>query len=112
MCTQCAKLKFINPTYGLFETVYVFAIASIVFKRDVLIWRDLNKSFQRINHFDPDSNINGLILSKIFEKLKGRVNISAWLHFGAWDATPSAGQSGDIKTRRYIHLNAEIKSIQ
>ncbi len=38
--------------------------------------------------------------------------ILARLYFGAWVATPSPGQSSDIKTRRYIHLKSETKPLQ
>ncbi len=64
MCIQWVKMKFLYSTYGLFETVHVFAMTSMGFERDVLIWSDLNKSFDCINQFDSGSICNGLIFSK------------------------------------------------
>ncbi len=53
------------PTNGLFETVSDFAMTSIGFERDVLIWSDLNKSFDCPNQVDTESIRDCLIFSKI-----------------------------------------------
>ncbi len=62
-----SKLSFSIPTYGLVETVYVFAIASIGIEREVLIRSKVIKSFDCIDQLDIEIIRNGLILSKIPE---------------------------------------------
>ncbi len=54
-------------TYGLFETVYVFAIARIGIEREVLIRSEFIKSVDCIDQLDTEIIINGLIISKISE---------------------------------------------